>query len=71
MKKVLIEMDQQFVWWIPGEFAMAVEAGKVPSVEMEEEWLAEYKSVTQRFAEMQCELERLFRQQEGMKPLSQ
>lgn len=70
MKKVLIDMDQQFVWWIPSEHDLAATSDKVPSIEMDEEWLAEYKTVTQRFAEMQLELERHYRQQEGLSPLS-
>lgn len=71
MKRVHIEMDQAWEWWIPSkDDPVYVYDGAAKTVLVDEELIEEFKIVSARYRELQNELERLYRKQEGMKPFS-
>jgi hypothetical protein len=70
-KKVRIEMEETWAWWIPGVNGYDGRPGVVgETIDVEEQWLEELKQVSKRYSEMRSVLEHLYRKQEGLRPFT-
>lgn len=75
MPKVVVDLEQAWRWWpkvgekntIRNPVGVSVEVE--PVIELSEEFLAEWESVSKRYHEMQEHLEHCYRHQEGLTPL--
>jgi len=67
--KVMVEMDENWVWWVAGENGPEVwEHAEQPKlIEVDEEWLERLKVVSAQYHQFQTELHEMYTKQRRIK----